>query len=259
MNPDITEKIIVEKTPCVFVSPHLDDAALSAGGLISWLSGKTKVSLVTIFTEASRGSRTLSAVSYLEQCGYADQDKLFSERRREDMRACRTLGIESAHLGFSDALWRKKKSPGRWGAILGGLFPELVHVYPTYRWHAISGKIAPDDGELVKNLENRLKLAIGGKQIVFCPLGVGRHVDHLITRDICAKIFSDVIFWSDFPYNMDKKTDNDFIGKMALESFVWQRFSPKKKELIGQYRTQVKSMFPSGIPIAPEVYYFRQK
>ncbi|MCR4313010.1 MAG: PIG-L family deacetylase [Candidatus Roizmanbacteria bacterium] len=68
-----------------FISPHLDDAILSAGGLINYLKDRKKIKIITVFTEG---------------------DKLFLKRRIEDMNVCRYLGIEYLHLGFTDVLWR---------------------------------------------------------------------------------------------------------------------------------------------------------
>jgi len=52
MNNEIINNIIREKIPCFFISPHLDDAALSAGGLIAYLSQHTHVEVIDVFTEA---------------------------------------------------------------------------------------------------------------------------------------------------------------------------------------------------------------
>ena len=38
--------------------------------------------------------------------------------------------------------------------------------------------------------------------VVFGPLGVGQHVDHLITRNAVVASGVDAVFYSDFPYSV---------------------------------------------------------
>src|SRR3989344_5876415 len=112
MDNQIIKKITENKIPCVFVSPHLDDSILSAGALMCHLSQKTKVTAITVFTEASPKPYTLSAKKFLYSCGYRNAQELFDARKKEDSNIFSGLGVEFRHLGFTDAAWRKKENPG---------------------------------------------------------------------------------------------------------------------------------------------------
>src|SRR5262249_58311137 len=94
-------------------------------------------------------------------------------------------------------------SPGRVPGRLGRLCPELVHRYPTYRFDIARGRVSRGDHPLVERLAGDVSelVARTGAELVFCPVGVGRHVDHLITRTVGGRFPDRVVYYSDFPYN----------------------------------------------------------
>src|SRR3972149_4358329 len=207
MENNLIGKIIKEKTPCYFVSPHFDDAALSAGGLMAHLAKSgVPITVATIFTKSDEPA-TLSAKKFLRLSGFdGDAASLFRARTEEDMKAFSILGIKPVHLGFVDALWRKIPSPNLAQKILGRLLPEFVHVYPIYRLLVASNKISPRDRETKKEITSVLSglAGTGNRFFVFCPLGLSSHVDHILTRDACLMAFGErVILWSDFPDNLE--------------------------------------------------------
>lgn len=246
------EKIILNiaenKTPCVFISPHLDDAIFSAGGLILELSGKTSVTIATLFTKAGAPPYTQSAKMHLRHSGYAvaSAEDLISMRKQEDLRVCKMAGVNFQHLGFTDAMWRKKSRISLIGKIFSNIFPEINHLYPFYKFNVISGKPAKEDSATVNSIKDSLISLVGelGNVVIFCPIGVGNHVDHIIVRDVCAEIFPRAIFWTDFPYHINFKADNNFISKMSLSPCSWNKNLAKKKDLILEYKTQVKDIAP---------------
>ena len=95
---------------------------------------------------------------------------------------------------------------------------------------------------------------------VFCPLAIGNHVDHVIVRDLCIKLFKqNLILWTDYPYISWGNTAKDFINKMKLKSFIWDKNLEKKRKLILGYKTQIPVLFPKGKPkILPESYYLKK-
>ncbi|MCL5667025.1 MAG: PIG-L family deacetylase [Patescibacteria group bacterium] len=279
------EKIMRRECPCYFVSPHLDDAALSAGGLISCLAGKVKLKIITVFTKASAAPYTLSIKKFLNMCGYADAEKFYCSRTAEDARAWSGLGVEFAHLGFIDALWRRKRRQ----SLFAKFIPEWQYLYPTYRFHVISGKIAEEDFVLKTNITKALEKALSaaGSATIFCPAGFGGHVDHILAREACKDLVSQreaedknseekflkviavnpstktgepsrkVIFWKDFPYRAGKKETRRFKDCFkGYKEWRWGGGFGKKQELASSYKSQVPQMFPEGrLPEVPEVYY----
>jgi hypothetical protein len=136
--------------------------------------------------------------------------------------------------------------------------PELVHRYPTYRFDIAKGRVAHGDRPLTANLTTQIHDLIKrtSAEVLFCPLGVGQHVDHLITRTIGQQYPQQVIYYSDFPYNQSSTADPDFIKKNKLKAWVWNKKINEKTPLIQGYKTQVSALFPAAqIPHAPETYY----
>ena len=91
-------------------------------------------------------------------------------------------GATAVHLGRRDALFRIRRAP----AALGRVLPELVHRYPTFRFDIARGRVAGAERDLARRIAEQVDaLAAGsGAEVVFCPLGVGRQVDHVLVRSV---------------------------------------------------------------------------
>lgn len=253
MKDKYLESILKNKKTCYFISPHFDDAVFSAGALMIHLAKHTKVVVINIFTKASKPPYTLSAQMFLRQCGYKDAQKLFIDREKEDAQVLNSINVEKIiKLSYSDAIWRMKENPGP----LARLFPniaELSAVYPTYKLHAIKGKIAKADLNTITAIKKDLKQKVTEQDsAIFCPLGTGSHIDHIITRKICDELFQNVIHWSDFPYN-EKSQENS----SGFKSFSFTQGINEKRELIAGYKTQYNAMFHAGLKIRPEEFFYK--
>lgn len=250
----LVEAIIEKKIPCYFISPHLDDAILSCGELMTYLAEKTPLSVATIFTEADEPPYTLSARAFLKQCGVSDAQTLFSKRREEDQEVLKSIGATYQHFGLVDALWRKKANSVL-SRFVGALVPELVHLYPTYRFHILSGKVARADEKLKEKIIKMVTKMIGEhkQKILFFPLGLGGHVDHVLIHLVGLCFSGNVIFYSDFPYCLTDTPDEKDLKKRGFQRAVFDEVKGKKHPLIKLYKTQ--PLFPDEIPIVPEVYY----
>jgi LmbE family N-acetylglucosaminyl deacetylase len=84
----------------VVVSPHLDDAALSASAMLD-----EHAAVVNVFTGAPLRDGALSL--WDKVCGETDSGDVARRRVAEDARALATRGIEPVNLGYRDALIRK--------------------------------------------------------------------------------------------------------------------------------------------------------
>jgi LmbE family N-acetylglucosaminyl deacetylase len=245
------------RTTCLVLSPHLDDAVLSCGGLLRTLTERSSVTVATVFTKASPPPHTRAARSFVRQCQAHDVATLFADRRAEDRDVLDELGADHLHLGECDALFRRSSRRAAALGRLGRLMPELVHSYPTYRWDIAKGRVARTDSTLVDDLADRVDglLTRLDAELLLCPIGVGQHVDHLIIRSVGAR-FPGVVYYSDFPYNRTSEPDHDFVGTNHLEAWTWTSNISEKASLIKGYRSQVDALFPDGrIPLEPEVYY----
>lgn len=243
--------------PLLFLSAHLDDAVFSCGALISALAGSCPITVATVFTEAGPPPHTYAARSFLAQCRADDVGVLYRERRAEDRAVLAGLGVAGLHLGHADALFRGRDVPGPVGR-LGRLLPELVHRYPTYRWDIARGRVSRGDRRLLAGLVERTGalLAEIGSPLLFCPVGVGRHVDHLITRAVGAAHPDRVVYYSDHPYDLAAAPDPGFLTRHRLRSWSWPHGITAKIRHSRGYRTQYDAVFGEhGTGERPETYY----
>jgi LmbE family N-acetylglucosaminyl deacetylase len=256
--PDGVARAVSAGASCLFLSPHLDDAVLSCGALLRALSGRCAVTVATAFTTADGPPHTFAARSFLRQCSVSDAATLFAARRAEDQQVLAELGAAHVHYGFTDALFRRRKVPALLARSAGRILPELVHRYPTYRWDIAKGRIARGDTSLIATLTDVVADQIRqiGAGLVFCPLGVGRHVDHLVIRAVGQRFPDCVVYYADFPYNQNAAPDPKFLRRNRLAPWSWRAGIAAKAELVRGYRTQVDALFPDGrIPGVPETYY----
>ena len=251
---NLISEIIKHKLPCYFISPHLDDAVLSAGGLMSYLSNKTDVTMVSIFTVAGEKPYTHAAKGFLKYCGYTDADQLFADRRIEDRVVAEKLGIKSIHLGFTDGSFRRKDKHLPYPKLTTKYFPELEHTYPLGR---IVFKLAKDDKMLAEKMQTKLRAIVKEPgAVVFCPIGTVKHMDHLLTKNVCVETFDDLIFWTDYPYIQMVSKKPMVVGGKQLTKLEWTKNMKQKEQLVQLYKTQIKSLLTSGsLEFSSETYW----
>lgn len=234
------------------LSPHLDDAVLSCGALLTALGPTCEVTVLTLFTACSPGPHTRAARSFLRQCAHPGADALFAARRAEDEEVVGRLDAVVEHAGHTDALFRRRAVPG----LVGRVVPELAHRYPTYRFDIARGRVSRGDRGLRAALAADLAARVPDVDLLLAPLGVGRHVDHLITRDLGPAWPGRVVHYSDFPYSLTHGPDDAFVRREGLRPATFDEGLDAKDGLVRGYGTQVDALFPDGdIPRAPETYW----
>lgn len=241
------------------LSPHLDDAVWSCGALLAHLAPRHRITVVTAFTAASPRPWSLPARRHLRAVGVTDAEALFTRRRSEDRQVLAGLGVEVVHLGFRDALFRRAgDTPG--GRAGPGRRPRRPGwpAYPTFRFDAARGRIASCDARLPAEVSARTgEIAQAGvARLVFAPLGVGRHIDHLITRRAARDLGLRIVYYSDFPYSETAVPDPGFVRREGLIPHPWLRGRAENADRIAGYQTQFPGLFPDGtVPIGPETYW----
>jgi LmbE family N-acetylglucosaminyl deacetylase len=232
----------------------MDDAVLSAGGLLSHLSGKTNITLINIFTESGQKPYTRSIKNFLKKCGVDDAEELFLLRRKEEQHVAKMLNIESVNLGFIDGGFRRRKKMNILLKLTERILPEAGHLYPFVKKIF---RLAKEDILLQETISKKLQDILPKKStyLIFCPWGKVFHIDHEITRNVCEQLFSPIIFWADYPYIKNPKPTMR-LHNILLEGFAWNNNAKEKNKLIAFYKTQIYSLFPDGrIPVIPEMYW----
>jgi LmbE family N-acetylglucosaminyl deacetylase len=250
--PERVARVLHDGRPAVFVSPHLDDAVLSCAALMGAMAARATVTVVTLFSAAGPPPHTRAARTFLRQCGASSAGTLFDDRCREDVSVLDDLGVRHVHLGHPDALFRRRSDPSGLLRRAGRVLPELDHRYPTFRFDIALGRVSRGDRELRDELIAQVADVSRGAA-VFAPLGVGRHVDHLLARAVGEHLGA--VLYADFPYTVRQPgAEEEAAG--GLRPWAWTDDLDAKPSVIAGYRTQVEALVPDGrIPVRPETYY----
>jgi len=233
----------------LIISPHLDDAVISLGGLLAEESERTKI--VTVFAKIPE--RPLTRVWDLN-CGFRNSTKAMNGRILENKLALASLGIGEQsiiNLPFLDIQYRKP-----------------FFVIPKYL-----GKKEPND-ELIRLISVEMKKLIdieNAKNIkIFIPIAFNEG-DHGMARDAGIETYKNITdsnkkielyFYQDMPYfytaylRKTKKESNKPKEQILVEikpekincenkviELTEEEYS-KKVEAIKLYKSQFDMMIP---------------
>lgn len=165
----------------VYLSPHLDDAALSCGGAIAASPARTLV--ITLCTAPPPPDTVFNAVAveFHAEWGLAP-DEVLRVRLAEDAAAMAILGVDSTRIGWLDAIYR---------------MPE------AYCSRASLYRSPEPDDPLLPQARDMLTLLIehAPRATIYTPLGVGNHVDHLAVFEAALACPPDrIAFYDDINY-----------------------------------------------------------
>lgn len=222
------------------VSPHLDDAALSAGATLADLTARgADVEVVTLFAGAPHEPLSTVARAFHATCDLPEDASAVARRIDEDRAAMDELSARAHHCGFLDAIYRRAPDD-RWLCGHGtAMFDDL----PLDR----------DDllGEVSR--EVRCILAAVDPDLVITCAAVGNHVDHRLTRaavlDAVLGAKVPILFWEDLPYAIGRPTTAALPLIRTTPPEAWDR----KWRSIACYTTQVRMLWPADIDWAAEL------
>lgn len=180
----------------IYLSPHLDDAVLSAGGLIyeqtqsgipveiwTFMCGYPPVGELSPFAEMLHGL-----------WGFSSAEETTRSRREEDRNAATVIGAQVVHFDFLDCIYRRAES-GDWLYSEVSVPPHVEDVnIPKRIAETISARLRPDD-------------------VLVCQLSVGSHVDHVLVRQAAELVGHPLIYDIDIPYMFYKP--EEFAPKSA--------------------------------------------
>ncbi len=158
----------------VIFSPHADDAALSLGGLIQKQILKQPVTLLTIFGRSN----------YLRETAFHEDWREVTRQRMDEDRAFASAAcLRWKFLDFPEA-----------GLRLGPSFESIFSDKTSTETSVPVG--------LIVALKEVLDAT--NPKFLFVPLGLGRHHDHLIVRQLAGDLTNQrgivTIYYEDLPY-----------------------------------------------------------
>jgi LmbE family N-acetylglucosaminyl deacetylase len=218
----------------IYLSPHFDDIALSCGGLV-WeqnRTGETVESWTICAGEVPPGPLSPFAASL--HARWETSQNAPAERRAEDLAACRAMGAISRHFDLPDCIYRRNPA-------------DAAHLYTSEE--AIFGPLHPAEEGLVAQLAADLENLLPASATVVCPLTLGGHVDHRLTRAAAEKINRSMWYYADYPYVLNQAhqlkilrqsgwQSADFpVSESGLEAWITS---------VAAYTSQVSTFWPDN-------------
>lgn len=214
----------------IFVSPHLDDVVLSCAEIIvKEVSCGNSALILNVFTkEYNDDSISENAKNFHDLCGYSN--KPITNRKIEDQRALKTLGVESLYLDEYEALYRKN------------INNEFHYYQPQSHFNSeLSNELS-----YINRLTARIESILNYLEFdyIYIPLGIGNHIDHLIIRYVFEKIVANkkIIYYEDIPYKLEYGNLMPSSYTFELESEIIEVDSElfrKKIEALKYYTSQI--------------------
>jgi LmbE family N-acetylglucosaminyl deacetylase len=226
------------------LSPHLDDAVLSVGGIMHRAASQgIKVVTGTICTADAPATISASPTVRQKHAAWGLGPNPYSVRRTEDIEAVQSLHAHYLHGEKLDAIYRTD----RWG--------KLLYPSPPSRFSQLSRH-----DPLPSSLRNLLIEWLSSVEpaVVLSPLGVGQHVDHVITSEALRRVALNagvdrVFLYEDLPYSAGYYGSPDTVpdaiqrsGWTVEESSAIAVDVRAKIAAVKQYRSQMSSVFPDG-------------
>lgn len=214
----------------IYISPHLDDAVLSAGGLIYEQTHAGMEVEIWTFMCGFPPNDELSpfAQALHKQWGISAAAEVVTARRAEDVNAANILGAKAVHFDYLDCIYRRGKN-GEW--LYADVFVpahEAEADLPARIAETISARLKPDD-----------KL-IG-------QLALGSHLDHVHVRQAVDMLQKPVLYDVDIPYlfNFPQELAPKTAGMKESVQTVSEAGLKSWQDAIEAYSSQMGMLFES--------------
>ncbi len=168
----------------IYLSPHLDDAIFSAGGLIrSQTEAGIAVEIWTFMAGFPDDAGLPDFAQAMHQIwGFSSGSETVRSRREEDLAAAALVGAKAVHFDFLDCIYRR----GKVGQPLYSSVEVPVH---------------PDEADLPAQIAQTMVAWLHPDDTVVCQLAIGRHVDHVIVRQAAEMLQRPLLTYdADIPY-----------------------------------------------------------
>jgi LmbE family N-acetylglucosaminyl deacetylase len=214
----------------IYLSPHLDDAALSLGGLI-WEQTQAgqRVSIWTICAgDPPSGDFSPFAESLHARWGIGWE--AIQVRRAEDIQSCRRLGAAYHHFDVPDCIYRRSPKTGN----------------PLYASEeALWVPVHADEKVLIDKIKKDLLTTLPKGAKLVCPLTIGDHVDHRLTRAAAEKLGIPLDYYAEYPYVCDDDVPQLTANYQSTVSYVSPAGLLAWQDAIEAHRSQISTFWAS--------------
>jgi LmbE family N-acetylglucosaminyl deacetylase len=235
----------------LYLSPHLDDAAYSAGALIfqQTRTGE-RVVVATVCAGEPPPEEALSPFARSLHARWQTPAEAVAVRRAEDRAALSLLGAEAVYLTLPDCIYRTDPATGK-------------HLYASEE--SLFGPLGPAEAPLVQDLAGELRalLAVDEDVCVYAPLGIGRHVDHQLTRRAAEAIGLPLIYLEDYPYAARTDDADEWGGLARALSPEWVDIAEADLEAhvraVAAYRSQLSTFWADEAALRESLRQFADR
>ncbi|WP_160316657.1 PIG-L deacetylase family protein [Thermanaerothrix daxensis] len=217
----------------IYLSPHLDDAVLSCGGWIWYQVQKGQE--VEIWTLCAGDPPEGPLSTYAQQLHRRWQTELnaVAIRRQEDREACARIGATPRQFPLPDCIYRRDPRQNR----------PIVNRDEDLFQPALPSSERPR----VAIVREWLEASLTDPFILVCPLGLGGHIDHHLTRAAAEALARPSLwYYAEFPYALREcregfyplSTHRPYPLELPAEALeIWV-------EAIACYRSQLSTFWP---------------
>ena len=129
-----------------------------------------------------------------------------AQRRIEDRKSCQRLGASPRYFSIPDCIYRRHPQTN-----------EFMYASEA----ALNGSLQPGDTHVIRTLQKEIWQSLPPYVILVCPLSLGNHVDHQLTRQVVEGFDRQVWYYTDYPYVLRWNVQMD---QMEQEGWVSQVF-----------------------------------
>jgi LmbE family N-acetylglucosaminyl deacetylase len=229
----------------IYISSHLDDVALSCGGLVWEQAQAGDATAIWTVCAGDPPDGPLSPFAEELHARWGVGREAARQRRLEDQASCIHLGAEARHFSIPDCIYRRAPSGGA----------------PLYASNqAIMGPVRPDEAGLLQTLGAELAEALPAGAILVCPLAIGGHVDHRLTRLAVESTGRRLWYYVDYPYILEAQ---EALEQLRQEGWSAKAFAVSENGLrlwgqaVAAHASQISTFWPDlfAMQAALEGYY----
>jgi LmbE family N-acetylglucosaminyl deacetylase len=213
----------------IYISPHFDDAVLSCGGLIY---EQTRQGIPVEIWTVCAGDPPPGPLSVMAQgihavWGTGTAEETVALRREEDAAAAAVVGADTCHFGVPDCIYRRS--------------PEGNLLYIDDVFVALDPIEAGLSAEIAAALAEELR----PDDVIVCPLTVGGHMDHKLTRAAVELLQRPIRYYADIPYLLDHPDALEpLLGGLTDELFpVSEKGLEAWLDGVAAYKSQMVMLF----------------
>ncbi len=215
----------------IYLSPHLDDAVYSCGGLISQqVQRGEKAAVWTVFAgDPAQHQMTPYAQSLHERWGTGLNAAVL--RRVEDQTACEIVGAEPRHFQWLDCIYRSVA-----GLPLVSSDDDLFN------------SATPVQQDLAAEIVAMLQEQVPAEASVVVPLGAGNHIDHRVARMAAETAELDLLYYADVPYVLGHQDEVERLTaemQPAVTEQITASAMDKWLEAAAAYKSQMSTFWDS--------------